>query len=137
LHTAKNTLTVEKLSASIQDWKSYDPTSLGPLMLDDYLIVTTRITGHERDQKRHMFLFENAIVCCKESDSMYGPDEIRNTPSHESSLVDGFQPQPSKRTSTSVLKGIIWVPHLTNIVFRSLGACGIPFSLSFSLDIIL
>ena len=76
----------------------------------------TRITGHERDHKHHMFLFERAIVCCKEADAMWHPDDVPN--SHQNgSLVDA---PPSR--CTSVLKGVIWMTHLTRTVPCSLGA---------------
>jgi cell division control protein 24 len=119
LRRAKNTIAVEKLSASIQDWKRYDLASFGQLVLDDYFVVTTRITGHERDHKHHMFLFERAIVCCKEADSIHYPDDVSHSRqnSQESSLVDA----PQSR-STSVLKGVIWMNHLTRTVPCSLGA---------------
>jgi hypothetical protein len=113
---AKNTIAVEKHSASIQDWMHYDLASFGQLVLDDYVIVTTRITGHERDHKHPMFLSERAIVCCKEADAMCYPDDVSN--SRQNGSLVGTPPS----RSTSVLTCVIWIDYLTRTVPCSPGA---------------
>ncbi|KZV62603.1 hypothetical protein PENSPDRAFT_670249 [Peniophora sp. CONT] len=112
---AENSLTVENLSARVDDWKGHHVSHFGDLLLDDIFTVTKS----EVDREYHVFLFERIILCCKE-DLGIGKDKRSKSNSILKKPQTPILPQtpnPSgntKKTTPLILKGRIYLNNVTD-----------------------
>lgn len=113
---AENSLTVENLSARVDDWKGHHVSHFGDLLLDDVFTVTKS----EVDREYHVFLFERIILCCKE-DLGLGKDKRSKSNSilkKPQTPVIPQTPNPAggntKKTTPLILKGRIYLNNVTD-----------------------
>ncbi|KAJ7486725.1 Dbl homology domain-containing protein [Mycena latifolia] len=90
---AENAQTMKYLRTRVVDWKGLRFDNFGVLLLDDIFVVTR--TGVDREY--HVFLFEQIILCCK--DTSKAPRSILR--------------RPPRRNTSLVLKGQIYLANVT------------------------
>ena len=95
-----NVNTVKELQMRLRDWRGHNLADFGELLHEGIFPVVK--TGFEREY--HLYLFENIILCCKESGQ-----------SKKNSVLKKKGDENEQKRNSLVLKGRIYMAYITNV----------------------
>lgn len=101
----ENNNSLKELQERLRDWRGHNLSDFGELLHEGIFPVVK--TGFEREY--HLYLFENIILCCKESNQSKKSNPLSKKPKDKSNVNNN-----SKRSSL-VLKGRIYMAYITNV----------------------
>ena len=122
-HRAEKERMIKNLQSRVKEWKLPRIADFGELLLND-IILTTK-SDIVRHWNLHVFLFEKIIVCFKEIVPNVPNGDSKKHGKNNSLLKKQVisAPQNASRTTTRlVLKGRIYLKHVTRVMSMSLPA---------------